>query len=417
MKYVKKLILILSIIFISHKSFAGSLQFVQITDPHIFEANHKDKESRNSMIYFYLAIEKANDINIRLKNSGQSPLDFILMTGDLGIEKLLKLVPASGNENAIKITKDNQLFDLVKDEEKWQAALIELDKLLQDSDVKTWLFVPGNNDLYEDNPDSIKLYEEFVTELKNTEQIKKAGIKIVDFRLESKDKMASNLLPGTYEKGNLVVIGFDNSFFKNDGSLKHFLNEDGSIKNKEDTIEYAHIAKLSETLKSSKKKYAYIFLHIPEIDDPWLAKFDVSDKKDDNPVYKKMKKIQAESKELASTVNPYSSWMVPDYIRKEWEKVITNKNFEIPEIRGIFTGHFHDKDKATYSGFHWLKSENYDLRILNKLYISPTVSVKNQLSYLIDQDCARGIQHVTIDQNNGNVKRKIFWLYYPGMGS
>jgi hypothetical protein len=39
------------------------------------------------------------------------------------------------------------------------------------------------------------------------------------------------------------------------------------------------------------------------------------------------------------------------------------------------------------------------------------VSIKNQLAYLIDEDCARGMQYVTIDGNNGNVKRKILWLY------
>ena len=399
-----------------NSSFAQNLKFVQITDPHIFEVNHRDKESRNSLVYFYLAIEKANDINIDLKSKGQEELDFILMSGDLGIEKLLKLEPFSKNTEAFKFTQDGEIFALVKDQEKWYEALQELTKLLQDSEVKTWLFVPGNNDIYEDQPDTIKFYKEFLDELKTLPQIKKAGIRIVDFRLESEDKITSNSIPGTYTKGNLFVTGFDNSFFKNAGSLKTFLNVDGSIKAKEQTTEYLRMSKLSETIKNSKQKYAYVFLHIPEIDDPWLAKFNADDKDDKNPVYKKIKKAESESPELAKTINPYSSWMVPDYIRQEWENIITNRNFGSPEVKGIFTGHFHDQDKHTYSGFHWLKSTAYNLEILNKLYISPTVSVKNQLSYLIDKDCARGLQYIVIDQDNGKVKRKLFWLYNHNNG-
>ena len=71
--YLVSLLLIFSI----NSSFAQNLKFVQITDPHIFEANHRNKESRNSLVYFYLAIEKANDINIDLKRKGEEELDFI----------------------------------------------------------------------------------------------------------------------------------------------------------------------------------------------------------------------------------------------------------------------------------------------------------------------------------------------------
>lgn len=416
MNKVSQLLMTFIILFLSNYSYAEDLQFVQITDPHLFEADHKDQESRNSLMYFYLAIEKANHINGKLKNSGKQPLDFILLSGDIGIEKLLKLAPRSGKAGAITFKHEKEIFDLVKDQEKWDKALLDLANLLQDSDVKTWLFVPGNNDIYEDKPETIKFYQDFIVELRKCEQVKKANIRIVDFRLESNDIVSKGLKPGVYEKGDLLIVGFDNSFFKNQGSLQTFLNDDRTPKSKEDTIEYQHIKRLSDTLKDSKKKYAYIFMHIPEVDDPWFAKFDAEDVNDKNPVYKRMKKAQSESLELAKGFNPYSSWMVPAYIREQWEGLMTNKIFGNPEIKGIFTGHFHDKAKETYLGFHWLKSHEYNPKILSKLYISPTVSIKNQLAYLMDEDCARGMQYVTITESNGNVKRKIFWLYTDNNG-
>jgi 3',5'-cyclic AMP phosphodiesterase CpdA len=163
--YLVSLLLIFSI----NSSFAQNLKFVQITDPHIFEANHRNKESRNSLVYFYLSIEKANDINIDLKRKGEEELDFILMSGDLGIEKLLKLEPISKNPEAFKFTQDGETFALVKDQEKWDGALQALTKLLQDSEVKTWLFVPGNNDIYEDSEKIIEkssLVDEYLGRLK-----------------------------------------------------------------------------------------------------------------------------------------------------------------------------------------------------------------------------------------------------------
>lgn len=404
-------LLVTIMLLISNCARAESLRFVQITDPHLFEPDNKNRETRNSLMYFYLAIEQVNKINQNLKHNNENILDFILLSGDLGIEKLLDLVPSSGKEGALTFAKEGKVFDIVKNEKKWDKALSDLANVLQDSDVKTWLLVPGNNDIYEDMPETIKFYQDFLAELKQCEQIKKSKIQIVDFRLESSDTTLSNLKPGIYEKGNLLILGFDNSFFKNQGSLKAFLTNDNKPKNEKDTTAYKYVQKLSDTLNSSKQKYAYIFMHIPEVDDPWLAKFDVNDIDEKNPVYKRMKKVRAESLELAETLNPYSSWTVPGYIRKKWEDLVTSKNLAGPEVKGIFTGHFHDKAQNTYLGFHWLKSHDYIPEILNKLYISPAVSIKNQLAYLSDEDCSRGMQYVTIDGDNGAVKRKIIWLY------
>ena len=105
------------------------------------------------------------------------------------------------------------------------------------SEIKLWLLLPGNNDLYTEMSETVSLYGDFVNDVKELVKAKDAKFKIVDFRLEAKDKIGK-FLPGTLKIGDNLFIGWDNSFFKNNYSIKRFLNKDNKPKPIEQLVEY-----------------------------------------------------------------------------------------------------------------------------------------------------------------------------------
>lgn len=384
----------------------ATARFAQVTDLHIFEDPKQERESRISTSDFDVSIKKINQISKALEANLKASLDFVLLSGDMGIGKLLKREPITEKGKNITVGKEEKSFKLVKDVEKWNKAKVSLARILQGSTVKKWLIVPGNNDLYEERHDTISFFRDFLKELQEMPEIKAAGLSLVDFRLEATQEAQPGTPPGMYVLKDLLFVGWDNSYFKNTYSAKKFVNADHQLVPMEQTAEYQSVQKLSQALKASRAKYAYVFYHIPEIDDPYMIKFDEKEK--GNPVSKRLEEAMTLSPALAKDLYPYSAWTVPLSTRRAWENLVTNKTFKAPLIKGLFAGHFHDHQKKTYETTAWVKTKDYKADILNKLYIAPPVSVKHQEKYPVS-DQARGGQIVTIDEE-GHVTRDIFWL-------
>ena len=398
------LILIIQVVF--YPPIFATVKFAQVTDLHIFEDSKRARESIISTSDFDISIKKINKISKALKEKSNESLDFVLLSGDIGIGKLLKLEPITEKGNDITIKKEGKLFKLVKDVEKWNKAKESIAGIIKDSTVKKWLIVPGNNDLYDEQHNTIPFFSEFIKELQEMPDIKASGLSIVDFRLEASQKAQPQSLPGMYVIKDLLFVGWDNSFFKNNYSVKKFVGADHKLISIDQTAEYQSVQKLSQVLKYSRAKYAYVFYHVPEIDDPYVASFDVKEK--GNVASKRMKGAMVLSPPLARGLYPYSAWTVPLSIRRDWENLVTNRTFRAPLVRGLFAGHLHDHQKKTYETNKWVKTKDYKADILNKLYIAPPVSVKHQEKYP-PSDQARGGQIVTID-DQGGVTRDIFWL-------
>lgn len=391
----------------------SSVVFAHITDPHIFEDAKRQEETEYSFNNFYQAIEKTNQITTDA--SADESIQFILIDGDLGIEKLLikeQLVHNTADRSKAKaiFEKDGQRYQLKKDPRKWNNALKNLDDLIKHSLVKKWLFTPGNNDLYEEDPNTISFFSDFLVELKNMPQIKAAGITIVDFRIDAK-KQRGKEQPGTYQAGDLLFVGWNNAFFKNNNSIERFLDAQRELIPIENTPEYHSLEKLNEVLSQSNAKYAYIFFHLPNIDDPYLVTFgiDPEEKEPYNAVINRIQHAEKISPYLAKEIEqyPYSVWTVPLTIRNVWDNIVLNHNFKEPLIKGLFAGHFHSKKKLTYSNFNWLKTR-YDQKVLQKYYIAPPISVKNQFR-LSPHESAEGFEIVRIN-DNGDVSRETHWL-------
>lgn len=380
---------------------------MQLTDPHLFEISGKEQETSDSLVYFNLTIDRINELEASLGKNNQH-LDFVILTGDLGIEKLIKKLPIDKNEKEQKekfiIEEDNKLFELKRDRDKWDSSVALVADIIAKSKIKLWLLVPGNNDLYDEMSKTISFYAEFVNDVKAQSKIKDAKFKIVDFRLESKDKI-EDFLPGTLKIGDNLFVGWDNSFFKNNYSVKRFLDKDNKPKPIEQLVEYKSLQRLSSAMNQYNAKYIYIFYHIPEIDDPWRINFKIDpEDPDDNTVSKTLREAAKLSPELAKGIYPYSAWMIPIEVRRIWENLITDVS-KPAEVKGLFAGHFHAPERFIYEGFGWLRDTRYRPEILSILHLAPSVSIKNQASFS-PENRSRGGQFVYIN-NSGetNIER------------
>ena len=370
----------------------GEVRFAHITDLHIFEESKWENEAKISIIDFSNSIKKINDISNKLKDTSKDPLAFVLLSGDIGVGKLIKI--------------DDKTGRLVKDSQKWNQALDSIAQIIKISKVKTWLVVPGNNDLYKENPVSINFFRDFIEELHHKQEMRIAGISIIDFRFEASQQVQPSSLPGTYVIGDFIFMGWDNSYFKNNNSVSHYRRDDGGMIPISKTLEYKSVQKLSDRLKESKAKYAYLFYHIPDIDDPYLIRF--NEFADNNIVSKRLRDARKISPLFAKGLYLYSAWTVPLNVRKAWENTVTKYSGKGPIVKGLFAGHFHDHKKETYLSTLWLKTKKYKNEILNKLYLAPPVSVKNQTQYPPSQQ-ATGGQIITID-DKGDITRELFWF-------
>lgn len=360
----------------------AQVNFVQITDPHIFDDIKEDGSQLDDKAALASFIDRMNQRVVEKSVEDGGKYDFVAVTGDLGIEQVIKgVVDETQRGNKINI------------------AAVELASLIGLSKIETWLFVPGNNDLIEENPANIKYYYQFIKALK--EAVKAAPNKIQIIDLCAEDDSSGQAAPAKkyFPLNNYAFIGFNDASFKNtdlnpDGSPRYGVppvliheNFDAQMKN---------VAEVSRQLNEQDHQYVYIFYHIPEIDDPYLVPFN----EQQEPI-----KTRASYTDLFGSPYLYSSWFVKSDVRKEWNKIVAN-----PKVKGLFAGHFHDNKRSTYQNFDWLHSRFYLSDTTRKLHVCPPLALKKQKG---KEGQARGFQEVYLDAN-GEVSTRTFWLEQAG---
>jgi len=76
-------------------------------------------------------------------NKNNQHLDFIILTGDLGIEKLIKKFPINKADITKKgkliIEEDNKFFELKKDQDTWGSSVTLVANIIVKSEIKLWL--------------------------------------------------------------------------------------------------------------------------------------------------------------------------------------------------------------------------------------------------------------------------------------
>jgi hypothetical protein len=343
----------------------AQVRFVQLTDPHLFDKT-KEEMSQNEEALLD-AVSKINELEAE-----NGKCDFVVVTGDIGIEQLVSLNDIEMTNKAIK------------------EAATKLGDILAYSNVKVWLFVPGNNDLVKEDPDTIGYYRDFIKAL--SLDVAPEGIKIVDLCAPEPSPDVPYVVNKDY-----VFIGFNNASFKNDneGCRVAWKRENGCREKNKNlrkndpellaSIQKDEIKKVAVSME--KGKFAYIFYHIPEVDDPYL----VSKKTGDRKLYGFLKVRKRNPEITDGEQHKYSSWFVRPDVWRTWQNVANDSR-----VKELFAGHLHAPDRKLY--------ENYFKDKFPKLNLCPPLAIKLQATAPIQ---ARGLCEVSIDEGNNVREGKI----------
>ena len=331
-------------------AFAAAVNFFQITDPHIFDCKGETEGNKEALKWCI------SEINRRVEENPESK--FIVVTGDLGLEGL----PCGGSksEPGASVERAQELAEIIKE-----------------SKVKKWLFLPGNNDLVGEDPANIGTFHRFIQALQA--QLPE----VVNFSPRQEDKTS-----GLLDLGGCRFIGFNNASFKS--------NDSGSDAERFKASQLENVNEVRARLKPEEGfKHAYIFYHVPEIEDPYYAGMDPTDQK----------LIDRESKRGQNAKDaPLSAWTVVPEVRKNWNEIVAKE-----KVKGLFAAHFHSWKHDSYDGLAWVKNREYAAASLPKLYVCPPVASKKQEK---EPEQARGFREVSIDCDTGSITSNIIW-YEP----
>ncbi len=382
--------------------YGQKIRFAQITDVHILDSE-KDSEDkpRDSRPENERGLRWAVD-EINRRNAIGPAYDFVVFTGDIGLEQVLKpklepLLGRCGND-LDKFGKElNASLDRALDPDL-NEAVRRFREFLDRSDVRLWIMVPGNNDLYDEIPATSRYYHIFVEKLWKAVADSKTIL----------DLTPVNKARAKFVRGNCQFFGFDNASFKwgskayKNNSYDHKLREDNGKLIQE--AQKCLLNRLKEDIteatpkKGGSRSYAYIFCHIPWVDDA-KSREDVK-----NDLFAAYLSDKHKAKEIIDKNTRYSlsAWGT-EADRATWERIV-----ECPHVRGVFAGHFHSSDRRIYRDPRKsLSNSAYPKETFAKLTICPPLAVKFQMD---DGEGARGFRDVRINGEDGTVSSEIVWL-------
>ncbi len=422
----------------SSEASSNTVRVLHFSDPHLFEKpkNRATEEPINQET-FRQSIEQGNKLN------AQQKINFAVLTGDIGVEQMFLFefknengattsVPHDASDipsSAMQALLDQQLtVDALKKsnthfKQRWTHGVDTLANLIKASHISTWLLVPGNNDLWDELDSSIMIYAQFVQEVSEKVRELNPAIKVVDFRKTNiHDGTHTEQLTGKDSNGHavkkeLLFVGFDNASYKNNGELSrlYLLNQEQLKQEQSDQVaislasqitktQLEHVNQLQNTLQQKTYDFAYLFYHIPQIDDPWW----VTSAGDKYAVDRKSKWDLLREFKLSKNIDAnyqYSAWQVDPQVRSQWHKVLNNK-----KVRGLMAGHFHAEQRATYLELAaWSNKSAGSYNELPMLHVVPPIAIKN------GNNKARGFQLLTIDLT-GLVQRTVHWYESNGVG-
>lgn len=372
----------------------AQISFVQITDPHLFDDTWPEDSRREDKTAFASCI---NQINERV--AAGTNFSFVVLTGDLGVEGLVD---------------DLDEKHLGEADQRIQQAARELAAMLSHSKVKVWLFVPGNNDVLKEVPKNVKYYHLFMNALFNaSEELARASnnaankLTVVDLCPADSDPNSSVFSRSDfYRIGDYVFIGFNDSSFKNskeeDEVPQKGKRAPAKLRVEENfDVQRKYVAQVAEHLKRSDLKFAYVFYHVPEIDDPYY----VGLKQD-----AKQLQPRVDNQRLIGNSYRYSAWFVRPEIRDDWNRIVID-----PRVKGLFAGHFHDRKHQSYDDYEWTLTPSYLPESFSKLHVAPPLALKFQRDEdgKVVGEQARGFQEVYLGEN-GTVSTRVFWLTNHG---
>ena len=344
----KTSVAVLAVLFCS-LSFAQDkpvLTFVQITDAHVFDDGWRqptDSGYRSvgddwSSLHWAMA-----EINA-MKSSGKN-IDFVVYTGDLGLSNVelrndcgLAGTPVDAN-GMPPISKD------------WAARRLASE--LSALSVPVVYFVPGNNDLEDENVTDARRLPCFLGFVQSALTLMSSPVRVSELTADA----------AVSQKG-FRLAGLNSASFKSDTKYKASCPAAGP------GCPEVEVGLLQKLEADTSFDPILVFTHIPDLVDPFRETF---------------------------------SWQISDPVRKQWNSVACNA-----KIMGIFAGHFHDSDRHLYAS----NTATHDLAVpgsecvAGKTWVAPPLAIKNQLG---KNPTARGLLYVRIFKN-GQIRVAADWF-------
>lgn len=386
------------------------VKFVQITDTHLYDEGSDASDNKAALADCLAKIDELI--------KGGDNYDFAVVTGDIGVEGLIgelhnqevrlnkqreevennkNIRPEDRKEELDKVDVEITQTRIALDN-KIIAGAMEVASVLAPSKIKVWLFLPGNNDLLDEDPETLAYYRRF---------IQKLGTFL-------KDKQVVDLCPtdspqsGIYPKGSFIFVGFNNASFKNNDDPLRLTGKDelkqlkpAEVRQRISTDEAPHpapskigaeqlkyVQQVLERVDRYPSGNVYVLYHIPEVDDY-------------HPVLNFG--LDAVNRRMLLADDPYalSSWYVEGDVRKLWGETVKR-----PQVKALFAGHFHDWRATTYENFNWMRTPADLYAGAGKLHVCPPLAVKRQGG---KEWQARGFQLVSIDGTGGTTVEPLWY--------
>lgn len=386
---------------------AHELTVAHLTDPHIFDDKSKNiapERLDEGCLNLRLVDHAIAEINL---HNGKEPVDVVVVTGDLGVEKIIEDagIECKGAKISFDqhgkllfdgVSKDNEINEKLKDHAQAFAQSIAQSK------VSDWVFVNGNNDLCNEDTRTLRYFNTYLANLALDLRERNDKIKIHNLVADA-DHVATFVPPHAREH---VLIGFENGSWKNNHSAAY---ADGINKQFQANL----LASLEEEIKTQEQAHKTIHLvfHAPHFDDPFnagTASATCEQRISTNAVFESNCTVIKPKIAGNQTNNLYSAWLMPDSTRASWDAIASR-----PTVKTLFAGHFHSQTRANYLDPAAYQTQSY--KNLDKYNVAPPISIKNQtVESSVDQ--ARGFSIVTL-KKDGSRKVTFYWSNQVNNGS
>jgi len=296
----------------------GSVSFAQLTDPHIFDDGYRQsipnamRQAANDREALNWAVDQVN----RAVASGAA-IDFVVFTGDLGLQNVA--MPSGGSCQALPFDPDPGL-----PQSTLAGAVQEIADELNQLAVRKVFFVPGNNDIRDENVTDQR-FECFMAELKSKLSTAPQPPEVAALRAG---------VP--IEINGIRIAGLNTASFKNQANYaKACAASTPALDLACPKPQMDALARIADGTMP-----VLLFTHVPDLIDPYRRK---------------------------------PSWDIPSDARSAWEREVCG-----PNIIGVFAGHFHDSNTNDYGSTDGSKSLASTPCVAAKTWVAPPLAMKNQ---------------------------------------
>jgi len=339
------------------------LRFAQLSDLHLFDAGYNCYEP-DATIEHITALDALRWSIKRINEENRtSKLDFLVITGDLGLANLVSAdgtPPPRAKPDGTGCNQNTAASDRYGPvaPEKIEMAAVALACLLRPLDVTAIYLVPGNNDVKEDaklgieDPFDRTTYSLFVNALGKELP---GRVRDLSGDAEVRPDAPSDVVRGYWLAG-LDTASFKPSAVERQGTVasdglggpcQDIDPASATAKAREDKL-----GELAARTDKATMKFL-VFTHIPDVQDPF-------------------RKAKLDGDKVVCTFP--SSWFLNLKAQQSWNRILASQN-----LIGIFTGHFHTLQMDRYGGPFSPASAAPGTEVRN-IFIAPPLSMKNQWS-------------------------------------